>query len=455
MIGALTIPFAIHAQPDLVPIDLSAPAEAVSERQISVTWTVENRGDGVASPNWYDQLYWSTNDTWEASDAVLSTRVQSQAVAPGTNYAASATVTVPTVMPGTYYLIARADFQDALHETDEANNTTAAWPLVVRVADLRAVELSAPAEAVSERQISVTWTVENRGDGVASPNWYDQLYWSTNDTWEAGDAVLSTRVQSQAVAPGTNYVASATVTVPTVMPGTYYLIAVADFQDALHETDEANNTTAAWPLVVRVADLRALELSGPAEAVSERQITVSWTVENRGDGVASPNWYDQLYWSTNDTWEAGDAVLSTRLQSQAVVPGTNYVASATVTVPTVMPGTYYLIARADFQDALHETDEANNTVSRSIIVTPPGGFRITAIEMLANGRIWVAFLTIGGLTYGLESSTSLATASWQPQAFYPAPDSADSLTTTPGTGSEVSVYLVPSGDHRFYRAVAR
>jgi hypothetical protein len=327
--------------------------------------------------------------------------------------------------------------------------------MVVRVADLHPLELSAPAEAVSERQISVTWTVENRGDGVASPNWYDQLYWSTNDTWEAGDAVLSTRVQSQAVAPGTNYVASATVTVPTVMPGTYYLIAVADFQDALHETDEANNTTAAWPLVVRVADLRALELSGPAEAVSERQITVSWTVENRGDGVASPNWYDQLYWSTNDTWEAGDAVLSTRLQSQAVVPGTNYVASATVTVPTVMPGTYYLIAQADFQDALHETDEANNTVSRSIIVTPPGGFRITAIEMLANGRIWVAFLTIGGLTYGLESSTSLATASWQPQAFYPAPDSADSLTTTPGTGSEVSVYLVPSGDHRFYRAVAR
>jgi len=83
MIGALAIPFAIHAQPDLVPIDLSAPAEAVSERQITATWTVENRGDGLASPYWYDQLYWSTNDTWEASDAVLSTRVQSQAVAPG------------------------------------------------------------------------------------------------------------------------------------------------------------------------------------------------------------------------------------------------------------------------------------------------------------------------------------------------------------------------------------
>ena len=130
-------------------------------------------------------------------------------------------------------------------------------------------------------------------------------------------------------------------------------------------------------------------------------------------------------------------------------------ASATVTVPTVMPGTYYLIAQADFQDTLHETDEANNTVSRSIIVTPPGGFRITAIEMLANGRIQMAFLTIGGLTYGLESSANLETASWQPQAFYPAPDSADSLTSMPGTGSEVSVYLVPSGDHRFYRAVAR
>jgi hypothetical protein len=82
MIGALNLSFTLRAQPDLAPIQLTAPAEAVSERAISVTWTVENRGDGVASPNWYDQLYWSTNDTWEASDAVLSTR-QSQAVAPG------------------------------------------------------------------------------------------------------------------------------------------------------------------------------------------------------------------------------------------------------------------------------------------------------------------------------------------------------------------------------------
>jgi len=80
--------------------------------------------------------------------------------------------------------------------------------------------------------------------------------------------------------------------------------------------------------------------------------------------------------------------------------------------------------------------------------------QITAIEVLANGRIRVAFLTIGGLTYGLENSASLGAGSWQSQAFYAAPDSADSLTTTPGTGSEVSVYVVPTGDYRFYRAVA-
>ena len=202
-------------------------------------------------------------------------------------------------------------------------------------------------------------------------------------------------------------------------------------------------------------DLNPIDFSAPAEAVSEHRITATWAVENRGDGVAAASWYDRLYWSTNDTWEASDAVLDNFTQGQALAPGSNYVGTATFTVPTVMPGTYYLIARADAYDYLHETDEANNTVSRSIIITPTGGFRITAIEKLANGRIRVAFLTIGGLTYGLESGTSLAAASWQPQTFYPAPDSADSLATTPGTGSEVSVYLVPNGDHRFYRAVAR
>ena len=201
-------------------------------------------------------------------------------------------------------------------------------------------------------------------------------------------------------------------------------------------------------------DLVPISLTAPAEAVSEHQITATWTVENRGDGLAAASWYDLLYWSTNATWDASDPVLGNHNQNQAIAPGSNYLASLTFRVPTVMPGTYYLIARADAYDYLHETDEANNTVSRMVLVTPTGGFQITAIEVLANGRIRVAFLTIGGLTYGLENSASLGAGSWQSQAFYAAPDSADSLTTTPGTGSEVSVYVVPTGDYRFYRAVA-
>src|SRR5512139_615904 len=118
MTGALSIPFVLHAQPDLVAVELSAPAEAVSEHRITATWTVENRGDGVAAASWYDRLYWSTNDTWEASDAALDTFTQGQALAPGSNYVGTATFTVPTVMPGTYYLIAWADSYDYLHETD-------------------------------------------------------------------------------------------------------------------------------------------------------------------------------------------------------------------------------------------------------------------------------------------------------------------------------------------------
>jgi len=134
-------------------------------------------------------------------------------------------------------------------------------------------------------------------------------------------------------------------------------------------------------------DLVAVGLSAPAEAVSEHRISVSWTVESRGDGVVAASWYDRVYWSTNDTWDANDPSLDTCTRNQAIAAGSNYVATASFTGPTVMPGTYYLIARADAYDSLHETDEANNTVSRSIIITLTGGFRITAIETLANGRI--------------------------------------------------------------------
>ena len=131
-------------RPDLTPTELAAPASAGADQQIEVSWTVANQGAGQAQPDWYDRLYFSTDDVWDNQDTQLNSFQWNYAVAAGASYTQTETVRLPEVPAGNYYLILRADYNDSLYESDEANNDQAV-AISLTTSDLTPTALAVPA----------------------------------------------------------------------------------------------------------------------------------------------------------------------------------------------------------------------------------------------------------------------------------------------------------------------
>ena len=149
--------------------------------------------------------------------------------------------------------------------------------------------------------------------------------------------------------------------------GFYYLIAKADGDDALAETNEANNVFA--KSIAIGPDLGITNLVYPSVAAAGSSITVSDTTKNLGAGDSAAS-NTRFYLSTNAALDAGDLLLGSRAVA-ALAPNASETGSASVTIPaSVAAGYYYLIAKADGDDALGETNEFNNTLVRVLQVTP-------------------------------------------------------------------------------------
>src|SRR6185295_9974805 len=106
---------------------------------------------------------------------------RSGGLAVGDAYSRSETMFAPPSLNGRFNVFVRTDSQTVVFENNfESNNTlTASAPLDVipfPYADLKIVELDAPAGGESGKPLTVTWTVRN--DGIGSTNsiaWSDTL----------------------------------------------------------------------------------------------------------------------------------------------------------------------------------------------------------------------------------------------------------------------------------------
>ncbi len=352
------------ATPDLTPTGLSAPASATTAQQVEVGWTVLNQGAGTAQPVWYDNLYLSTDAVWDTSDTNLVSAYRPFVLGSGTSYAVTTTVAIPNVPAGSYYLLARADSNNYLFESNEANNVRAT-PITITTPDLTPTGLSAPASATTAQQVEVGWTVLNQGAGTAQPVWYDNLYLSTDAVWDTSDTNLVSAYRPFVLGSGTSYAVTTTVAIPNVPAGSYYLLARADTNNYLFESNEANNVRAT-PITITTPDLKPITLTAPTTAAPQQQIEVSWVAKNQGSGNTQITWTDNLYLSTDSTWDSQDIGLGYYSQNETVVAGTSYSQTQRITLPDIQPGNYYLILKIDGWGYLYESNEANNEIQRSI-----------------------------------------------------------------------------------------
>jgi subtilase family serine protease len=184
-------------------------------------------------------FYLSSNANYDANDAFLGSRPVGPLEPSATSSASNEFIVPSGTAAGNYYVFAVADFSGAVAESQETNNTRNS--LIVRIGpDLTVPALTAPSSAVAGSSITAGDTTSNQGADTA-PQSSTSFYLSTNASLGTGDQWLASRAVSS-LAAGASEAGSASLPIPaSTAAGTYYLIAVADGDDAVAESLENNN----------------------------------------------------------------------------------------------------------------------------------------------------------------------------------------------------------------------
>ncbi len=121
-------------------------------------------------------------------------------------------------------------------------------------------------------------------------------------------------------------------------------------------TTTTTTTTTTSTTVQPEPDLRPTAFTGSTTVVGAgTQMTVSWTVVNEGGSTANQPWYDCPFFSTDPVIDGGDTALGCVQHTANLAAGDTYsVIDQVVTIPNVAPGTYYLLLRTDFFNAVYE-----------------------------------------------------------------------------------------------------
>jgi large repetitive protein len=360
--GRATVTVVSDEIPSDMVVTLSVPATAAAGDTITVTDTTRNQGGGPSEPS-TTKFYLSTNGILDIPGDTLVGSRTIPALAPGAVSVGSTSVTIPSsAAAGTYYVFAVADADGVLLESNESNNTTSASIQVGP--DLVVAAVSAPSAASPGATITVTDTTRNLGAGNASAS-TTRFYLSTNPVYDEADVPLGSRAVPS-LGSGASSGGSTQVTIPTTTAaGPYYLVARADADGTLAETNEFNNT--ASTLVMIGADLVVSALTVPTGAGAGASISITDTTKNQGSGTA-PASTTRFYLSADVYWNPSDAVLGSRAVP-ALGAGESSTASTTVTIPAgATPGSYYILARADADGVVAETNENNNIAGGTLEV---------------------------------------------------------------------------------------
>ena len=227
--------------------------------------------------------------------------------------------------------------------------------------------LTVPSKFGGGASFDVTDTTTNQGGGGIGAS-STQLYLSTDAILGANDLLLNGSRAVPALMAGASSSGSTTVTIPaSLASGTYYFFAKADGPNAVSEVKENNNTL--LKVVSIGPDLAESSLSLPSAVKAGSPVQAGETVTNRGGGDAGPS-VVRFYVSTNLTLDAGDIPLAATRSVSSLAPGATSAGSSTITIPAgTVPGSYYLLAKADADGTVDETVETNNTAARGFQLT--------------------------------------------------------------------------------------
>jgi subtilase family serine protease len=350
----------IKIGPDLIVSVLTVPSTAGAGTSITVTDTTKNSGAGDAGSS-TTSFYLSTDTTFDVGDALIGSRTAGS-IAAGASSQGSTSVSIPAgTASGAYYIIARADDGNTVPELNEDNNTL--FKGIAIGPDLTMTTVSVPTAAGAGTVITVNDVTKNNGPGSTEVS-ITRFYLSTDTTFDGSDVFLGSR-SVPVLSAGATSSGATSVTIPAgTVTGTYYVIARADADDLIVEVNEINNTKFSG-LIKIGPDLIVSSVNAPSTAGAGTSITVTDTTKNSGAGDAGSS-TTSFYLSTDTTFDAGDALIGSRVVGAILVGATDQ-GTTSVAIPAgTAAGTYYIISKADADNVVAEIIEDNNTYMRPI-----------------------------------------------------------------------------------------
>lgn len=339
--------------PDFAVTQASTAPSAQSGGQVNVTVTYCNLGTQSGSAP--VDLYFSTDSTITSTDFFAGSLPPGPMLSPGGCYTQTVSAWAPP--DGVYWVGAIADRYNSIIELIEDNNAFAGTKIGVGYGpDLIVTQVSAPPSITPGSALNVTTTVCNQGTSSGSAP-VDVMI-SNDASIGLEDTFAGTLPPTPNLAPNACITLSGTVW-PPVPSGAYYVGAIADRLNGLHELQEDNNARAGGRLAIGYGpDLVVTLVSGPASAPAYSPILVTATVCNQGTSASDAGRLD-VYLSSDATITTTDPWAGSLPNPGYLVPGACVTVSGTV--PAVSPqGTYRLGAIADSQGWVTELLEDDN-----------------------------------------------------------------------------------------------
>ncbi|MBS1759296.1 MAG: hypothetical protein JST23_04150 [Bacteroidetes bacterium] len=323
--------FTLKPLPDLQPLNVQAPATAISGNTISISWDIKNNGPGsTGSKTWTDAVFLSFDNNpnfnippqtnpgaWSQLEfpirpLLITTKPNVSALSSGQQYSNSVNFTLPVNYSGHFYAYVITDYphtNNSPMQTTTANDTATASNYVdVTLApqpDLRVESIFTPSSTFTGSTVNLTYEVKNYG--VLTPvnsNWTDKIYISNSPVFNINTAILLKKekpngsyyndaidatlphVNEQMLANGT-YTTNVPVVIPNYLtPGTYFIYVYTNATGSLYEGPNSNNNIGYNTVQVFLTPTPVLTVSSltlPGNTFSTTQsVGINWNIKNTG-----------------------------------------------------------------------------------------------------------------------------------------------------------------------------
>lgn len=282
--------------PDFTIVDVQAPSDVRIQDDVTIEYRAEINQHPRFAQSWRDYIYVSSDATYDSGDRLVAKSFVSLDREDPSTYEKTVTFTWPSSYDGDAYIIVRANvFQIHPESVEDTANNSFAVPITASSdVDLVVEEFQASPVVFRNVPHDLSWIVATHGaDPVVATNF---------EVWLSREQTLDRHNSEELLYYGSldafpldsnriEYFATVEVDQYSGPAGDYYLILLANHDQADYEIDYTNNEVV---LPVRIANQPRVELkhaSAPPAAIPGQAVELTAVVENVSDHTS--------LWTTN------------------------------------------------------------------------------------------------------------------------------------------------------------